>query len=117
MYLFLSSCLLGLFLIDSQLLQTVGPLIHAFIKAADDDAPHKYLGSGGTLLGSTSDGTALLDRHPPQTLQDLLDLKLADKGSGKDGLVSVTKQILNYSVNTWNQGFMDKLYSCTNPVC
>lgn len=28
----------------------------------------------------------------------------------------VISQILNYSVNTWDQGFMDKLYSSTNAV-
>lgn len=26
------------------------------------------------------------------------------------------QQVLQYSVNTWDQGFMDKLYSSTNPV-
>jgi hypothetical protein len=35
---------------------------------------------------------------------------------GKRGLLDVVKQVLRYSVNTWDQGFMDKLYASTNAV-
>jgi len=42
---------------------------------------------------------------------------LPDTGKGKDGVLELTQQILDYSVNTWDQGFMDKLYGSTNAVC
>jgi glutamate decarboxylase len=32
-------------------------------------------------------------------------------------MLDVVKQVLGYSVNTWDQGFMDKLYASTNAVC
>ncbi|KAK5240611.1 Glutamate decarboxylase 2, partial [Cryomyces antarcticus] len=37
-------------------------------------------------------------------------------GKGKDGLLETVQRILQYSVNTWDQGFMDKLYASTNAV-
>jgi glutamate/tyrosine decarboxylase-like PLP-dependent enzyme len=46
----------------------------------------------------------------------MLDLQLPEQGKGKDGLLQIVQQILKYSVNTWDQGFMDKLYSTTNAV-
>jgi hypothetical protein len=57
-----------------------------------------------------------VDYHPPAELSDILDLNLDDRGTGKDGLVDLVKKTLEYSVNTWDQGFMDKLYASTNPV-
>ena len=35
---------------------------------------------------------------------------------GKAGLLDLVERTLQYSVNTWDQGFMDKLYASTNPV-
>jgi glutamate decarboxylase len=35
-------------------------------------------------------------------------------GLGKDGLLDAIQQVLKYSVNTWDQGFLDKLYASTN---
>lgn len=32
------------------------------------------------------------------------------------GLIPLIQNILSYSVNTWNPGFLDKLYASTNPV-
>lgn len=37
-------------------------------------------------------------------------------GRGKDGLLDAVRDVLQYSVNTWDQGFLDKLYSSTNAV-
>jgi hypothetical protein len=34
----------------------------------------------------------------------------------KAGLLELVERTLQYSVNTWDQGFMDKLYASTNPV-
>lgn len=41
---------------------------------------------------------------------------LPEDGKGKDGLISTVEEVLKYSVNTWDQGFLDKLYASTNAV-
>ena len=38
------------------------------------------------------------------------------QGEGKQGLLAAIQDILHYSVNTWDQGFLDKLYASTNAV-
>jgi glutamate decarboxylase len=43
-----------------------------------------------------------------------LRLDLPSTGKGQDGLLQVLQQVLRYSVNTWHQGFLDKLYASTN---
>jgi hypothetical protein len=58
----------------------------------------------------------LVDSKSPQELGDILSLLLTDGGVGKDGLLDLVQRTLLYSVNTWDQGFMDKLYASTNPV-
>lgn len=40
----------------------------------------------------------------------------SDEGHGRDGFKDAVEKILQYSVNTWDQGFLDKLYSSTTPV-
>ena len=60
--------------------------------------------------------TSLVEYHKPQKLEQLLGLRLPDTGQGQDGLLNFVKDILQYSVNTWDQGFLDKLYSSTNAV-
>ena len=55
--------------------------------------------------------------HPePEALQQHLDLGLPEKGQGEEGVVTLTSRILDNSVNTWHQGFLDKLYGSTDPV-
>lgn len=57
------------------------------------------------------------DLLPPAQLQARLrDVLPAGEGTGKDGLLAAISQILTYSVNTWDQGFLDKLYSSPTPV-
>ena len=60
--------------------------------------------------------TTLLDDHPPKELQQLLRFSLPENGRGRQGVVKATQDILKYSVNTWDQGFLDKLYHSTTPV-
>jgi len=45
-----------------------------------------------------------------------MDFKLPVEGKGKEGLLQTVEQVLKYSVNTWDQGFLDKLYASTNAV-
>jgi glutamate decarboxylase len=52
----------------------------------------------------------------PQVLSKELSLKFVDEGEGPEGLFEDVDLLLDNSVVTWNQGFLDKLYASTNPV-
>ncbi|KAF2144545.1 uncharacterized protein K452DRAFT_349637 [Aplosporella prunicola CBS 121167] len=99
----------------AELLDAVQKLIIPFIRAADRDAPNKATGHSIPVEGSAP-RTALVEHHPPKELEPLLKLQLPEDGEGKDGLLEVVQRVLQYSVNTWDQGFMDKLYASTNAV-
>ncbi len=59
----------------------------------------------------------LIEEYRPAELLQRLALFLPEKeGRGREGLLRTIQDILRYSVNTWDQGFMDKLYSSTNAV-
>ncbi|KFY93230.1 hypothetical protein V500_03843 [Pseudogymnoascus sp. VKM F-4518 (FW-2643)] len=96
----------------ADLLNSVQELIIPFIRRADEEAAVKYTGYGE----SGSSGTALVESHKPAELVKLLNLQLPETGGGKTALLDVIQQVLKYSVNTWDQGFLDKLYASTNPV-
>ncbi|QIX00335.1 hypothetical protein AMS68_005852 [Peltaster fructicola] len=98
-----------------ELLKDVQELIVPFIRAADEDAAIKHTGHG---LQQTGQGprTTLVEYHPPNKLQSLLDFNLPRQGQGKQGLLEAIRKVLKYSVNTWDQGFLDKLYASITPV-
>lgn len=59
----------------------------------------------------------MVETKTPQELVQALKFSLPEgEGQGKEGLLRVMQDVLRYSVNTWDQGFMDKLYSSTNAV-
>lgn len=58
--------------------------------------------------------TALVEHHKPQKLAQLMDLSLPETGKAKDGFLKEVEQILQYSVNTWDRGFLSKLYASTD---
>ncbi|KAL8725931.1 MAG: hypothetical protein Q9166_007059 [cf. Caloplaca sp. 2 TL-2023] len=97
----------------SSLLSAVQELIIPFIRAADEDATAKETGHGLSKEGG-GPRTALVEYHKPQKLSQLLDPQLPDAGVGKDGFLSLVEKVLQYSVNTWDQGFMPKLYASTD---
>ncbi|KAK0856488.1 Glutamate decarboxylase 2 [Friedmanniomyces endolithicus] len=97
------------------LLDSVKASVIHFIRAADEDAATKGEGHGLQRDGQ-GPRTTLVEHHPPKKLQKLLDLNLPDQGQGKDGLMNAVNKLLKYSVNTWDQGFLDKLYASTTPV-
>lgn len=97
-----------------ELLDAVQELIIPFIRAADKDANTKHTGRGLVIPGGPR--TTLVESHSPQKLEQLLNLQIPHEGGGKDGLLDMLRKILQYSVNTWDQGFMDKLYASTNAV-
>lgn len=99
------------------LLDAVQDLIIPFIASADQDAATKHIGHGLQTQGG-GPRTALVEHHPPKKLESLLqnELQFSEKSAGKQGLVDVVAKVLQYSVNTWDQGFLDKLYASTNAV-
>lgn len=63
------------------------------------------------------DGKLVVDPLPPKKLENVFDLALPDgEGRGEVGLDETIRKVLRYSVNTWRDGFMDKLYASTDPV-
>jgi glutamate decarboxylase len=100
-----------------QLIDAVKALIVPFIRAADDAVPSR---AAGTLLADKAGLTqnALVDALKPEALARELALSMPEgEGRGEEGLLETIKDVLKYSVNTWDQGFMDKLYASTTPVC
>ncbi|KAL9026421.1 MAG: hypothetical protein Q9180_007485, partial [Flavoplaca navasiana] len=95
------------------LLNAVEELLIPFIRAADEDATAKETGHGLSQSGG-GPRTALVEYHKPQKLTQLLDPQLPDAGIGKDGFLRLVEKALQYSVNTWDQGFMQKLSASTD---
>ncbi|KAL4991390.1 hypothetical protein BDW68DRAFT_185086 [Aspergillus falconensis] len=99
---------------------TVEDLLIPFIRSADEDTLGPKVQQNGvnksnrTNADHTLVGTSLVDYKKPEELQDILQLNLPEQGTGQDGLINVLRKVLRYSVNTWHQGFLDKLYASTN---
>lgn len=105
----------------SELIDAVKSLIIPFISRADDNASFRASGRAPpSTTGTPSEpGNALIHGDilaPTDLHRHLQDMLPTGEGLGKDGLTAVISQILNHSVNTWDQGFMDKLYASTNAV-
>jgi glutamate decarboxylase len=98
-----------------QLLKAVQSLIIPFIRSADEDASTKPSGHGLAIPGG-GPRTALVEHHKPDKLLGLMRFELPRNGKGKEGLLATVEDVLKYSVNTWDQGFLDKLYASTNAV-
>ena len=94
----------------------VRDLIVPFIKAADVAAEDRASGNiTPDDVGRVNN--VLVDFHQnPRELADKMKLSLPNQGHGKEGLLDTIQQVLQYSVNTWDQGFLDKLYASTNAV-
>lgn len=91
-------------------------LIVPYIKAADDAAAERA--TGDIAPSSSGDkNNVLVDFQKPQELAQRLKFSLPNQGQGKEGLLEIIQQVLQNSVNTWDQGFLDKLYASTNAVC
>lgn len=95
-----------------QILSEVQKLVIPFIEASDIDAKAKINGYENTMCGGP--GTALVSSHVPTELARLMHLQVPELGQGSDGLLQAIDTTLRYSVNTWNKGFMDKLYASTD---
>ncbi|KAI1756157.1 glutamate decarboxylase [Xylaria castorea] len=96
------------------LINTVKSLIVPYIRGADEAASLRAQGHNG---GGSSSRNVLVESYRPEDLVKRLQFSLPEgQGRGKDGLLDTIQDVLRYSVNTWDQGFLDKLYSSTNAV-
>ncbi|KAL2890809.1 L-aspartate decarboxylase dtxS4 [Ceratocystis lukuohia] len=94
-----------------ELLEAVKGLVIPFVAAADAAASDRATGdipAGGPNV--------LVDQLKPQELIEKLALQLPLEGKGKDGVLGLVRSVLKYSVNTWDQGFLDKLYASNNAL-
>ena len=57
---------------------------------------------------------AVTEQDHPQDLTRLMKLDLPQAGLAHDGFIKEAKKILEHSVNTWDPGFMSKLYASTD---
>ncbi|KAI5863980.1 glutamate decarboxylase [Durotheca rogersii] len=98
------------------LLDAVKSLILPYIRDADNavsDRAHGYIAAGAPGAPTRN---VLVDSHKPEGLVEKLAFSIPEKGAGKEGLLEIVQLVLRYSVNTWDQGFLDKLYSSVTPV-
>lgn len=92
-----------------QLLSLVLPKIVEYIAKADPNSKTYEVGTLGTF-------------HDPQDLKKQFVTAASEKALETDGSKSlasveeVIDKVLSYSVNTWNPGFLDKLYASNNPI-
>ncbi|EFX04157.1 pyridoxal phosphate-dependent decarboxylase [Grosmannia clavigera kw1407] len=102
----------------SELIDAVKALIVPFIADADNAFPERE--QGGPVGTSSADlpvRTALVEPLKPQSVVSRLGLDLPEgNGGGRAALLETVKRVLDLSVNTWDQGFLDKLYASTTPV-
>lgn len=94
----------------SQLLGAVSRLVVPYVEMADERS------SKTTVELDQSALNGLDELEDPALLASKLQLETPTAGTGKLGLLSAIQAVLDGSVNTWDQGFMDKLYASTNPV-
>ncbi|PPJ57678.1 hypothetical protein CBER1_00144 [Cercospora berteroae] len=95
------------------LLTAVQKLVVNFIQEADNDAKED---SSLQNKNQPKKSALLTTQHSPSHLQKILSPTLPTQGLGCDGLLSTAQEVLANSVNTWHQGFLDKLYSTNTPV-
>lgn len=87
-----------------------------YIREADEAAPLKASGNSAVTLASGETRSALVEPHSPESLLKRFAFDLPEGGEGKDGMLELVSKVLKYSVNTWDQGFLDKLVASNTPV-
>jgi glutamate decarboxylase len=89
-----------------------------YIRAADEAAASRANGQPQASAQNPAARNVLLEKvHRPAGLAREMKTTLpTGEGRGKDGVLETIQDVLKYSVNTWDQGFLDKLYASTTPV-
>lgn len=99
------------------LLNAINALIIPYIRSADESAPAKATGRLPLDAQGRPVNVLIPEQHGPRELIERMGFTLPEgQGRGKDGLMDTISDLLRYSVNTWDQGWMDKLTASTNPV-
>ncbi|ODV76758.1 PLP-dependent transferase [Suhomyces tanzawaensis NRRL Y-17324] len=87
-----------------ELLTTLKPKLIEYIQKSDLSSEQYQANGLGTY-------------HVPSQLKQLFFAEDMDKGVRGDGeIFEVIDRVLQYSVNTWHPGFLDKLYASNNPI-
>jgi len=68
------------------------------------------------LENGTNEEAPVVEYHSPKELMEILGYDFHDKGVGINGILNIIRDVLKYSVNTWNPRFLYKLYAATNPI-
>ncbi|KAL1869612.1 Glutamate decarboxylase 2 [Diaporthe australafricana] len=102
----------------ADLVDAVKFLIVPFIAAADRAASTRATGKSDTAgVQDPQARNVLVRSYEPKALTQRLNFALPkQEGKGRAGFVEAVKDVLEYSVNTWDQGFLDKLSASTNAV-
>jgi glutamate decarboxylase len=101
----------------SDLIDAVKELLVRFIRAADESAVDRAAGHLPVDKITLKPRNVLVTSTAPAALAHRLDLVMPPgEGHGKTGLIALIQDVLDCSVNTWDQGFLDKLTSSTNAV-
>ncbi|KAI0127345.1 pyridoxal phosphate-dependent transferase [Xylariales sp. AK1849] len=99
------------------LIDAVKSLIIPYIEAADEAASTRASGALPSQNASNqASRNVLVETRNPEELIDLLRFTPTESAGGRSQLLETIQGVLRYSVNTWDQGFLDKLYSSTNAV-
>ncbi|ODV66978.1 glutamate decarboxylase 2 [Hyphopichia burtonii NRRL Y-1933] len=90
------------------LLKLIHPKIIEYVEKSDPKSANYEL-------------TSLGQYHRPQTLKEIITEKDEEElvegiRGDNDKLFAKIDQVFKYSVNTWNPGFLDKLYASNNPI-
>lgn len=94
---------------SAKLLNAILPKLLDFIASADDV-------NAARISKSAEDAPSLQlpAVRDPADVSACIKLALKERGGGIDGVEDLVQRVLDLSVNTWDHGFMHKLYSGTN---
>lgn len=58
--------------------------------------------------------SSILEYHEPRDLAKILDLHAPERAGGSEAFIENVQSLFKFSVNTWHQGFLQKLYGSTD---
>ncbi|KAH7025272.1 putative glutamate decarboxylase [Microdochium trichocladiopsis] len=94
------------------LIDAVKDLIVPFIRDADEATPSRVRGTP-----CEPGKNVLVEALQPEELMRRMDVTMPDvQNDGRTGILDLIQLVLKYSVNTWDQGFLDKLCASTDAV-
>jgi Glutamate decarboxylase and related PLP-dependent proteins len=98
-----------------QLLSLLKPKLLEYIEKADPHSDKYEADSLGKFFAPSELKEKFFPEGNNTAADDEQDELYAPIGS-QDDLMVVIEKVLQYSVNTWNPGFLDKLYAANNPI-